>query len=529
MKLDGPAVQYLLVQEFGDVAGEGLFRATMFDCPMLYDLSVDMGGHMVLVHPDDRPASDTSMEGTLCVCTGEASARSAREAGAATVLIRGEVTFQHLYNRMQRIFVENERLDAQLRALVNTYAGFQPLLDACAHAIGCPCALIDEQYRPVCVSSAAGAGAGAGVIADAGGQGGKSRQAHQASQASQVHQVRRDALEPDAIDLFMASREYRYMRASRKAFTVPNSENLMMKNVFFKGRLVGSLVMEHRGDALSARYVRFMLNYLGAFVEEAYGRIGSFGVTSVGAGQVKAALQDALEGGVAEYARLEAALVEGGHASGCDYVVLRAERSFTNEGAEERDYLVRRLELAWPNAYCFTSGDGLYVLVDVSEGVLGSGARFAKELPLVARENLSKMGVSRPFSEVSRLNAAIAQARIALEHGSRKDPTSWCYRFGDYAFSWLVERAVGDIPFEYVCHPAVTALLRYDEAHGADLLNTLAVFVRCRYNATSAARELYVARSTLLHRLVRIEELAKVDFDNPYDLAYLSLSFVMLE
>ncbi len=72
------------------------------------------------------------------------------------------------------------------------------------------------------------------------------------------------------------------------------------------------------------------------------------------------------------------------------------------------------------------------------------------------------------------------------------------------------------------------ALLRYDAAHDAELLHTLSTFIRCRYNATIAARELYVARSTLLHRLERIEELARIDFDNQADMTYLSLSLAMI-
>ena len=493
MKLDGFAVQHLLSREFGDVTAEGISPRATFDYPMLYDVAIEMRGHVVLVPAHERPSADLDMGDTLCVCMDAESARSAREAGAATVTVNENVVFQHLYNRMQRIFVQNERLDAQLHALVDTFAGFQPLLDACARITGYPCALIDEHYRLVCKSSS-----------DA------------------------EALESDSIDLFMASPEYRYMRASRTAFTMPNAGNLMMKNVFSKGRLVGSLMIEHRGDALDTRFVRFLLNYLVPFVEEAYARIGSFGLSSIGAGQVKAALCEALSGNAADIGKLEAILVESGHQPGADYVALCIERTFTNEGAEERDYLVHRLELAWPYAYCFTHGDGLFMLVDVSEGPQAAGKAFVKELPIVARENLVKVGISRTFSSMRQLDAAALQAGIALECGSGRDPMNWCYRFGDYAFSWLVARAVGDVPPESVCHPAVTVLLSYDEANGTDLLHTLATFMRCRYNATSAARELFVARSTLLHRLTRIEELVKVDFDNPADMAYLALSLAML-
>ena len=120
------------------------------------------------------------------------------------------------------------------------------------------------------------------------------------------------------------------------------------------------------------------------------------------------------------------------------------------------------------------------------------------------------------------------QATIALECGGERDSMNWCYRFSDYAFPWLVSRAVGDVPSEFVCHPAVTTLLRYDATHDTELLHTLSAFMRCRYNATLASQELFVARSTLLHRLARIEELTKLNLDNLSERTYLALSLSML-
>ncbi len=177
-----------------------------------------------------------------CACAWARNRRNRQEANAAVVLIHGKVAFRHLYNRMQHIFVENERLDARMRALVDTFAGFQPLLDACSQAMGYPCALIDEQYRVVCKSPV---GSEAASNANHAGPGA-------------------EAFEPDVIDLFMTSREYRYMRTSHAVFAMPSAGDLMMKNVFSGGELVGSVAVEHRGDALSARYVRFFLNYLTA-------------------------------------------------------------------------------------------------------------------------------------------------------------------------------------------------------------------------------------------------------------------------
>ena len=70
--------------------------------------------------------------------------------------------------------------------------------------------------------------------------------------------------------------------------------------------------------------------------------------------------------------------------------------------------------------------------------------------------------------------------------------------------------------------------MRYDEEHGSDLLLTLRTFVECRYNATLASERLFVARSTLLNRLERIEQLVEVDLDDFDSRLYLALSLYLL-
>ena len=120
---------------------------------------------------------------------------------------------------------------------------------------------------------------------------------------------------------------------------------------------------------------------------------------------------------------------------------------------------------------------------------------------------------------------ACEQADIALEQGSVTNPTYWYYRFGDYALAWLIGRATAGISPDIVRHSAITTLETYDASHGTELAHTLATFMNCRYNATAASTELFVARSTLLNRLERIVELTHIDLDDPRERLYLAISF----
>lgn len=500
MILDGSAVHYLLSQEFGDVVYDYPTRSVSVDYPMLYDVSTDMSGHAILVPEHEHPSGGPRMRDALCVCMGEASAKSAREAGLATIEIRGGVTFPQMYNYMQETFVNFVQLDAQLNAYVDAHAGFRVILDAFTRAMKCSCVLVDRQYRIVYQATFNDSGQSADAP---------------------------DMFEADEVDLFMASSGYRHMRSSHSVFTVPGSSDLLMKNVFAGNELIGMLAARHEGNALSARYVRFILGYIAPFVERMYMRLGSFGESGFGAERVRIALGKAISGDVAGIADLEKALVEDGHDVNAHYVAVRIERSFTNDGPEERDYVARRFETAWRNVYCFTFDQALCMLVDTDTVSTDGRSPFVPGVASFARDNLAKVGVSREFEFMAQLVASCHQAAAALSCGVKLDPTKWFYRFEEYALPWLVMRARGDEPTESFRHPAVGVLAAYDEGRGSDLVETLDCFMRCRFNATAAASELYIARSTLLNRLERIEELTGIDLEDADELLYLALSLKM--
>ena len=505
MKLDGTMILYLLVQEFEFVEGYAVSRVKPVDYPILYDVSSDMSGHTVLIPEHERVHDISAMADTLCICLGEACAESARNAGLSVIYVKGDVLFQHLYNYLQGVFVHYERLDARLRACVDTYAGFQSLVDACTSSTGVPCALIDEGYRLVCQSWS-----------------------DDAENKGMDESLRAPILlEDDAVDLFMAFGDYRNLRRSRRVTSIPGSNDLFMKNLFAGTRLIGTLVMRHEFGALNARYVKFLLEYLGRYAEELFARIGSFGFGPRGGERVRAMVAMLLAGEGGDAAQADAVLAEVGHEANSKYLVVRIERSFTHEGKEDYGYLARRFELAWPQAYCIVLDDGLFMLADIGSQPPAFGKGFLRELVEIARDNLAKVGISRPFQSMGDLGAAKVQASIAYERGSLVDPTFWCYRFEEYAFGWMLERSRGEMPLEYVSHPAVVALARYDEGHGTELLHTLAAFVRHRYNATAASEALYVARSTLLNRLERIYELTGIDLDDFEERVYLEMSLLM--
>ena len=95
------------------------------------------------------------------------------------------------------------------------------------------------------------------------------------------------------------------------------------------------------------------------------------------------------------------------------------------------------------------------------------------------------------------------------------------------AFAFLTSQITSAIEVESLLHPAIAKLARYDQMNQSNLLNTLRVYLEHDRNAQRCANLLYLHRNSLQYRVRRIQEIAKIDLDNPEERAYLRLSFML--
>lgn len=131
------------------------------------------------------------------------------------------------------------------------------------------------------------------------------------------------------------------------------------------------------------------------------------------------------------------------------------------------------------------------------------------------------IGISMPFSQLETLTAAHHQALFALQESQGKDGIFFCR---DVAFSYLVRTLAENEMTAELLHPAVDILSNHDVRNESELLKTLDVYLQQGMNQISTAQELYIHRNTLKYRLKKIEELTHIDFDDPEEKLYLSLS-----
>ena len=154
--------------------------------------------------------------------------------------------------------------------------------------------------------------------------------------------------------------------------------------------------------------------------------------------------------------------------------------------------------------------------------------RITKSLVAILRDYACKAGLSGVFNSFAGARVHYVEANRALEVGQVRDPHYWYYRFGDYAFDYLLSRCVEELTAEQMCHPALEALLAHDVRHGTDFARTLVCFLRNSQNTTHAAAELFIHRTSFMRRMASIEKLANVNLNDSDEVLHLLLSAKLL-
>ena len=176
----------------------------------------------------------------------------------------------------------------------------------------------------------------------------------------------------------------------------------------------------------------------------------------------------------------------------------------------------------------FQFKDDIAVFVDLTLSSM-SLTDISARLSCFVRDSLLKAGYSRVLLGHFNLRRQYEQACIALEVGSRRNPSFWIHRFNDIAFDYILEQATRKLPGYMISHERLLKLKYVDEENGTEYMRTLRLYLDNHLNAVQTARDLFVHRSTFLYRLERIRTILGTDFSNPDEVLYLMLSFRFID
>lgn len=162
---------------------------------------------------------------------------------------------------------------------------------------------------------------------------------------------------------------------------------------------------------------------------------------------------------------------------------------------------------------------------DAEEGFSERTERKVKE---VAALNGLTVGVSNCYHAITETRMAYEQARAAIRFGTRMQGgmgPSILFHYCDVVYVQALEYAGRHLSLLSLCHPALLALMDYDESHSGDLMETLYCYLQSACSTARAAQTLSLHKNTMLYRLGRIKEVLGINLEDGEELFKLQVSF----
>lgn len=186
------------------------------------------------------------------------------------------------------------------------------------------------------------------------------------------------------------------------------------------------------------------------------------------------------------------------------------------------------VENAIPHSCAFPHREYIVIYINLTKARM-TVADISERLIYFIRDSYFKAGYSRSMVGHFNLRRQYLQALIALDLGSKKEPSIWTHRFNDVAFDYILEQATRKLPGYMISHEKLLRLKDADEFQHTDYMNTLKLYLDNHLNAVKTAKDLFIHRSTFLYRLEKIKSLLDTTLEDPEEVLYLMLSFRLIE
>ncbi|MDZ4769412.1 MAG: helix-turn-helix domain-containing protein [Chloroflexota bacterium] len=159
----------------------------------------------------------------------------------------------------------------------------------------------------------------------------------------------------------------------------------------------------------------------------------------------------------------------------------------------------------------------VFLAVDENDPI-ALGMKLAKAFPNEVNRQYPgyrvAVGLGQPASDVANWRRSYGEAVQARDLAVRLHTDTPLY-IGDLGVYQLLIRLNDKERLMGFCEQTLGPLIEYDVRQHADLLKTLEAFFQCHGNLSKTADQLIVHRNTLLYRMNRINEIARVDLDRP--------------
>lgn len=183
-------------------------------------------------------------------------------------------------------------------------------------------------------------------------------------------------------------------------------------------------------------------------------------------------------------------------------------------------YMVKR------NLFCFHRRSTIIVMESRStkyptfspEETLSLAEAIHEELHQNLEGVRYKIGIGRPCSTVLNWKRSFGQACEALRLSERLQPGNIITQYSDFEIYSLLEDNVPKELLQQFFDHVLGELYAYDKENNTALIETLESYLFNKYNATEAAKAMYIHRNTFFYRIEKIKTLLHSDLSTSEEL-----------
>lgn len=142
---------------------------------------------------------------------------------------------------------------------------------------------------------------------------------------------------------------------------------------------------------------------------------------------------------------------------------------------------------------------------------------FCKSIEIEAlkkfKEQKFRIGIGRPYIDLSKLNKSYEQAKIIVEKFYKSNASNILH-YDDLGLYRIL--CFDGIQTELIkfCSDTINPIVEYDKINNTELIKTLKVYFECNGNMKKMSKEMFMHYNTIVYRIQKIKDIIGVDFEN---------------
>lgn len=440
---------------------------------------------LYLVSSDRVPQRAHTEHGCVIVCIGETPLLERYRKSCSVIVIERDADFYQAFNVLQRIFDGYDKWETELREIIDRSGNVGQLLTCSEPVFGSSLFAIDEDFKILGVS-----GGTAATPTGKGPSGGKTLGIDVVDQFLELHDLSMDEREPLVLTLL--------------------DQTTLNYNLFESDVYRGCLTVLYEGRPYRPSD-KPLIEQLGRFVLIAKQQLAAR--APEGLGSLRQAVQALVEERPLDSVERDVVAAVN---DGRSFVCIRLKLSNQLEQLP-LGFVRNAIEETFPSGIVFEyHRNSVVALLDVGKDD-GKGFRATIEEGLGPFVNAMAMdaGVSNPYNDLLVAKSLFFQANQALDIGLFFEPAKRLHFFEDYALRALVMGSVSDMRLELHYPEGLRRLVEHDDVSTTSYVETLRVYLENNQSIAKTSSDLYVHRSTLMERLMRIKRELGLDLDDP--------------